>query len=188
MSVADTKRSRRLLIGLIALLSGCASLTTHTDFDRSNDFSGYRTFGWMNVDPVQEVRGETARVSPLNRQRVVAAIEQELVAKGFRRMLPGESSDFVVDYTIGARDRIEVDSYPAGYRGPWRWGWPDLWREVDVRTFTEGRLAIDIFDGRSRQPVWHGYAKRQITEADIERAEKEIPRAVAAILESFPSR
>lgn len=173
---------------LLAVATGCSSLTTRADFDRNNDFSRYRTFAWMSDDPVLAARGATAQVSPLNRQRIVQAIEAELRAKGFTLAARRANADFVVDYTVGSRDRIDVDSYPTDFRGPWSWGWPRYWREVDVSTYTEGRLAVDIFDGRTRRPVWHGLGKRRISAADIARAESEIPKAVSAILAPFPPR
>jgi hypothetical protein len=171
---------------IVAHLTGCATLSTEYDFDKTNDFARYRTFAWMTSDPVMDVRGDTARASALNRRRIVEAVEAELVAKGFSKVADRASANFVVDYTVGARDRIEVESYPIEYRRPWKWGWPYHWRDVNVRIYTEGRLAIDIFDGGSRQPVWHGVGKKRITESDIKRAEREIPAAVQAILAPFP--
>jgi hypothetical protein len=61
-------------------------------------------------------------------------------------------------------------------------------RDADVSTYREGTLAIDVFDGRTNQPVWHGWASKRITERDIANAAEQIPVAVAAILESFPPR
>jgi hypothetical protein len=173
-------------LAAILAVAGCATLTTRVDFDRAHDFGGYRTFAWMDDDPVVHSRGETARASALNRRRIVEAIEKELTSKGYTRVAQRTAADFVVDYTVGARDRIEIDSYPLEFRGRWGWGWPYYWRDVDVRTYTEGRLAIDVFDGKTRQPVWHGLARKRISEADVENAAVEIPKAVRTLLARFP--
>jgi hypothetical protein len=55
-----------------------------------------------------------------------------------------------------------------------------------VRQFTKGRLAIDFFDVKLREPVWHGHASKSISESDRARAEEVINKAVAEILKSFP--
>lgn len=173
----------------LLFVAGCATtLETHSDHDRSQSFSGYSTFAWMNDQPMMGTPEEIQRVSPLNRKRIEDAIEAELVGKGFRKSTERASASFVVSYTVGARDRIDVQSFPSPYAGPWYWGWPHYWQDVDVQTYTEGTLAIDIFDGSSHQPVWHGWASKRITAHDVKHAAEQIPPAVAAILKDFPPR
>jgi hypothetical protein len=59
---------------------------------------------------------------------------------------------------------------------------------MDLRVYQEGTLAIDIFDGGTRQPVWHGRASKEIHGTDVEDPGPVIRAAVAAILKKFPSR
>jgi hypothetical protein len=177
------------LLASLSLLGACATtLQANSDFDSAQDFSRYRSFAWMVADSPIAAPGEQVRVSPLNRQRIVEAIEAELGAKGFQKAADGSAADFVISYTVGARDRIDAQSYPDLYRGPWRWSRPYIGRNVDVSVYREGTLAIDIFDGASHQPVWHGWASKRITEHDVTHAAEQIPPAVAAILEKFPPR
>lgn len=172
---------------LLSLAGACATtIRARSDFDRSHDFSGYRTFAWIDDDPMVAPSGSDVRVSPLNRRRIVEAIEKELRAKGFELTHDRAAADFVVAYTVGARDRIDADSYPVPYRGRWRWGGPYFGSDVDVDTYTEGTLAIDIFDGKSRQPVWHGWATRRVRESDAEQAAALIEEAVRRVLADFP--
>ena len=63
---------------------------------------------------------------------------------------------------------------------------PYYWPNVDVEMYTEGMLAIDIFDNASREPVWHGWARKRILGADVANPETAINAAVSAILEDFP--
>jgi hypothetical protein len=55
-----------------------------------------------------------------------------------------------------------------------------------VRQYREGTLSIDIFDVKSHRPVWHGWAKKELSRKDIEQSEQPIKHAVAAVLEKFP--
>ncbi|HET9863351.1 MAG TPA: DUF4136 domain-containing protein [Steroidobacteraceae bacterium] len=173
----------------IALLTACAtSIRARSDYDSRNDFSRYQTFAWIAEDPLITPRGSAEQVSPLNRRRIVEAIESQLAGKGFHKADDPSGADFVLSFTVGARDRIDAQSYPVRFRGYWGWGGTYLGHDADVRTYREGTLAIDVFDARSNQPVWHGWATKRITDRDVENAAQLIPQAVAAILADFPPR
>jgi hypothetical protein len=172
----------------LLMLTGCATkLETHADHDRSQSFANYRRFAWMADQPMMAAPEDVARVSPLNRRRIEQAIEKELAGKGFQKV-GRDAADFVVSYTVGARDRLDVQSYPTPYRGPWLWGYPYFGHDVDVTTYQQGTLSIDIFDGKTHQPVWHGWGTKRISESDVKNAAELIPPAVASILKSFPPR
>ena len=170
-------------------VAGCATtLQAHSDHDRGQNFSAYHTYAWMTDQPMVATPDELTRVSPLNRHRIEQAIENELATKGFQKSTARAAADFVVSYTVGARDRVDVFSYPAPYGGPWRWGGPYFGHDVDVTMYREGTLAIDVFDGKNHQPVWHGWASKRISEHDLKHAAEQIPPAVALIMQDFPPR
>jgi len=178
-----------LLLGLLGILAACATtMQARSDFDPSQNFSRYRVFAWMEAEALIAPPGAAVSVSPLNRRRIVAAIESELGAKGFQKTSEREAADFVLSYTAGARDRIDVQAYPVPYRGLWHWGRPYFGSDVDVDMYREGTLAVDVFDGATHQPVWHGWATKRISEQDVKNAAQQIPLAVAAILKDFPPR
>lgn len=171
------------------LLTGCATtLQARSDHDASQDFSRYRTYTWMADQPMIVPPDGVAGVSPLNRKRIEEAIENTLAARGFQKAADRATADFVIAYSVGARDRIEARSFPAPYAGIWHWGRRYYGQEVDVDAYREGTLAIDVFDGRTHQPVWHGWATKRITEEDVRHASERIPEAVTAILARFPPR
>jgi uncharacterized protein DUF4136 len=170
-------------------IAGCATtLQAHSDHDAAQSFAGYHTYAWLADQPMMVPADELARVSPLNRRRIEQAIENELASKGFEKSTNRSAADFVVSYTVGARDRVDVHSYPAPYAGPWHWGSPYFGHDVDVTMYREGTLAIDVFDGKSHQPVWHGWASKRISERDVKHAAEQIPPAVTLIMKDFPPR
>jgi len=124
-------------------------------------------------------------------QRAREAIQEELTRKGFTYVNDAAAADFVVDFTIGARERTDIHSYPAPYVGPY-WGYSGWWGyhywgdEIDVRQYREGTLAVDVFDAHTHKPVWHGWAKKELTQQDIGRSEAPIRAAVDAVLAQFP--
>jgi len=172
------------MAGLLAL-AACATLQVGSDYDRSASFSGYHYFTWLP-------RERYGTSNPLVVQRAHDAIQARLTQEGFTYVTDAAAADFAVDFTIGARERIEVHSYPAPYAGwygyPGWWGAPYWGSEVDVRQYREGTLAIDIFDARTHRPVWHGWAKKELSQSDIERSETPIREAVDAVLASFPPK
>lgn len=170
-----------------SLGASCTTTRVHSDFDPAVDFGRYTTFSWISDRPLIRPRGQDGMyVSPLDMQRIRSAIQSELTARGYRFLDDNRNVDFVVSFTVGARDKIDVDAYPAPYRGPWRW--PYYGDAVRVHTYTEGLLAIDIFDGEMRRPVWHGLARKRISGSDSVMAGRLIQEEVAAILHEFPPR
>lgn len=187
---------KRILLALFLVVSMAACETTTTgraDWDREADFTSYRGYAWISEHPLIVAEGSTQVINPLTEGRVMAAVERELAAKGYTKAVAGEPADFVLSFTIGTREKIRVDSYPDPYfRYSWNWyhrHWPH-WNYYEVRTvtrsYTEGTLAIDIFDGEQKTPVWHGWATRQVRGSDIKDPNSAINEAVGAIMVNFP--
>ncbi len=93
--------------------------------------------------------------------RNMSALENGLVAKGYKYVIEAKDANFVLSFTIGSREEIKVDSYPsmsADYGRAGRWGWGGAYygygTETQVRQYTKGMLAVDIFDVKERRPVW----------------------------------
>ena len=180
---------------LAALLGGCASGFKATyDHDPEQDFSSYQTFAWISEHPMK-VGSTAAAVNPLLERRIMTAIGDALIAKGYKRVDKAKSADFVLSFTVGSREKIDVNAYPTmtgGYYGryPRHWGWGSAYygvgTEASVRQYTQGMLAIDVFDVEQRRPVWHGVATKSINESDREDVEGTIKAAVDAILTGFP--
>jgi hypothetical protein len=179
-------QASRLCIAFCAVtMSSCATIRADSDYDGAADFSKFHRYAWVAESPL--IRAESGRVdlSALNVRRIREAIERELAAKSFELVATPESADFGVSFTVGARDMITVDDYPPYYRGDWHWGHP-YYSSVDIAMYTEGMLAIDVFDNETREPVWHGWARKTILQSDIRNPEATIEAAVTAILDGFP--
>ena len=178
----------------LVFLAGCAStFEASYDHDSANDFWKYQRFAWISKNPMKVGKGVGA-VNPLLQPRIMSALENALVAKGYKHVIQPKEADFVVSFTIGSREEISVSSYPsmsAGYGRayPGHWGWGSVYyggTETRVREYTEGMLAVDIFDVEDRRPVWHGVATKRISESDREEIEATVKAAVDAILAGFP--
>ena len=140
-------------------------------------------------------------INPLNEQRIRAAVESELAAKGYRQV-PIDQADFVVAFSLGARDRVRVRQYynDFGYRyhgfhrgfsrfnsfGRFGAFGPGYGSTVSVRTFTEGTLVVDIFENTHKEAIWHGSASKRLSRENG--TAELIDEAVMALLAEFPNR
>jgi Domain of unknown function (DUF4136) len=172
------------LLTVSLLMAACTPLRVVTDFDHSATFGTYHSFSLLLTD-------EDNTRNPLVIEEVRNALRAELEKKGFAFVDTAGDADFVVNFSIGARSRVDVESLPVPYAGPWWnleswWGRPYWGSEVDARVYREGTLSIDVFDAHSHKPVWHGRGTKELTQADLEHPRPPIRGAVRAILYEFP--
>ncbi|WP_439105601.1 DUF4136 domain-containing protein [Congregibacter sp.] len=185
---------RALILSVTAAVVGCSSNPPVIDYDSSVDFSGYRTFAFISDHPLMRAEGSPPG-SPLFEGRLMRITEDTMNAKGFTLTADAEAADFAIGFTSGARDKIKVNSYPEPYRpyyGGWGWGAPYYGggygggSNVDVQQYTEGTLAIDIYDVAEHKPAWHGVATKRITDSMLRNPDETITEIVNEILEGFP--
>ena len=186
-----------------AFIVGCATGFEATyDSDPAHDFSVYEKYAWVSDNPMKV--GPTSRITnPMLQSRIMISIEDALEAKGYTMAKDVASADFVLSFTIGSREEINVDSSPSmgmgvgygsgyGYGYPRHGGWGGAYYGVStdttVRQYTEGMLALDVFDVASHDPVWHGVATKRIHDSDREDAAGTVKSAVDAILMNFPGK
>jgi hypothetical protein len=187
MALARVLSSARLawLTVLVLLAAACETIQTGSDYDHTASFAGYHSFAIMRREHHQ-LR------NPLVVQRTDDAIKSYLQSRGYVYVEDPAQADFTVDFTLGAQERTDIRTYPNTWSGGWygRPGWygPYWGNSIDVRQYREGTLSVDIFDSKTRRPVWHGWAKKTLSEGDIEHSEEGINKAVASVLEKFPPR
>ena len=180
-------------IGLLALLAaGCDTFRVQTDYDRQLGVAAWHTFAWMRQEPATVPEGPTAFGNPINQRRVRESIESEFAAKGLRRVDDVATADGVVRWAIGTRDR------PYGQDPRWSvglgmgWGWhrgglgSALMFDNAPYYVTEARLAVDLFDARTHEAVWHATVSLDSSKLSGASAEEQIRKAVHALMERYP--
>ena len=177
--------SLAFVLTLAAGLTACESLRVGSDYDHAANFASYHSFTWLP-------REDYGVRDPLVISRARDAIQARLEQMGYTNVSDAQAADFAVDFTIGARERTDIHTYPAPYAGPWYWygrrwwGYPYWGTGVDVHRYREGVLAIDMFDAKTHRPVWHGWAKKALTREDMEQSGRSIREAVDSVLAKFP--
>jgi len=173
-----------LLALLIALVPAMAAAQKTTyDFDKTAPFSMFKTYSFKEGTPAGQ---------PLIDQRIVAALENELKAKGFTKN--DSNPDLVVLYHVAIDKQKDISAYSTGPAyGAYGYGWGASWggttTDVRVRDIVVGTLAIDMVDVNRKQLAWRGLGTKEIdTGAKPDKRDKNIAGAVTKIMKNYPPK
>ncbi len=183
-------RTRMAVPVLVLALSGCVSLRVSSDV---NATAGHplqcHSFAWAGSFRGSSDSLRSTVANPLNESRLRAAIEANLRTVGAQ---PAKSDpDCLVGYGIGMRNVVDGPypydggwgygyGYGWGWAGPWGWGWDEPY------VYQEGIIAVDLYDGRTHQPIWHASVNQSLAGATGDKATRKIDAAVAAIFAKYP--
>jgi len=183
-----------LTVLALMLLAGCSSTPPVIDYDRSVNFGKFKTFAFIDEHPLLLAEGGES-ASPLLEGRLIQITENVLSARGFTLVADREAADIAVGFTIGGREKIQVNSYPAAYQpyyGGYGRGWGGAYYGVGMSTttsvqqYTEGTLSVDLYEVATHQPVWHGSATKRITSKMEKDPRETVNEIMVEILASFP--
>ena len=159
---------------LLAVAALAQSVTY--DYDRTVDFSKYKTYAWT--------RGTTLP-DDLSHARVVRAIDATLVAKGLARVEPSADPDVLVAYHASFDKNLEITGSTTGL-GPFGLG-GDRWGSARVQPVLVGTLVVDISSARTSAVVWRSLASSDIRPNDKpESRDKKIAKATEKMFKHYP--
>jgi len=155
---------------------------TSFDFDKTTDFSKYKSY---------TLKDGTKVADPLIHNRIVAAIESELGAKGFSRN--NAAPDVVVVYHTTFDKQKDITAFSSGFGGygGYGYGWGGGWGTTDVRVneILVGTLIIDVADSAKKEIVWRGMGVKEVdVQAKAEKRDKSINNAVKKIFKNYPPK
>lgn len=175
----------RLALGAVMLtILGCNTVRSASDYDPTAKYWSYTTFALLQR-PRDTDADQTATA------QIRDAIERRLQAKGFTLVSDPARAELIVDYTVGAGDRVDARTYPVAYEGGWFWSTPlrngPYWgSEIDRRTYRDGILSIDIFNRDTHRPIWHGWSKVEIQRLGQTGSGSDIGHVVRDVLSEYP--
>jgi len=176
------KTIRFIPVLILLVLGSCASVRVASDFDKNVDFAQYKTFAFYKtgIDKVE--------VSDLDKKRILRAIEEQMLAKGFTK---SENPDLLVNIFTKSREQVDVNTFNAGWGYGWGWGW-NPWMyggggRTSVSRSTEGTLFIDLIDAKKKEMIWQGEGEGDLTK-NTDKKEERIKEFVTKILEQYPPK
>jgi hypothetical protein len=172
-----------LALPACAIMSCKPTLHVSTDYDRSANFSRYKTFSMYYLI-------SSRNVNQLNEDRIWNSIRLELIKKGYAET--DKNPDIVVNAVSVLKDKkylsVSSSSYGYGIGRPYYRGAAGMVSgsgTVQAYDYKNGSLKIQVVDMHSDRLVWEG-----IGSADLQRQpknpEQAIQETVSKILERFP--
>lgn len=187
---------KMLLVFVVAIAAGCATTAVVTaDYDRSANFSAYRTFGFF-----EKPGTDSAGYQSLVTQTLKSAVRREMEARAYT-YAPADP-DLLINFDTQLAQRTRISQTPApmyygypgwgyrgwgGYYGGWG-GWGGYGYDTWVDQYEEGTLRIDIVDARRKQLVWEGVAIARVTNRQRQDRQAAINAAVVEIFARYPFR
>jgi hypothetical protein len=175
-------------LAAVGTLAACTSLRVTSDVNSNQSASGCHTYAWAGS--LREVNGPMRNiVNPLNEARLRSAIAANLATKGVQPATA--QADCLVGYGIGSQTVVDGGYYPYGWGwgGGWGWrhGYVGEWGWDGPYAYRQGIIGVDLYDAKSRQPLWHAVVDQSVAGLTGKDAENKIKEAVAAIFTKYPS-
>ena len=168
------------LITLLIVVSSCSSVRVIADYDDKVDFNKYKTFAFYKPEI------DKAKISDLDKKRILRAIETELLAQGYTK---SSDPDLLVGIFTKSRERVNVNQN-NNYGWGFGWGWSPFWgggfNNVNVNQYTEGTLFIDFIDKDKKELVWQGVGTGALLLQNRAKKEERIKEFVKEIIARFP--
>jgi len=148
------------------VLAGCATAPeTRVQTDPPINLAGFSSYEWAAAPP---------KADDLLSGRARAAVARELAARG---LAGGGDGDIAVAVSLAAQPAKQVTDFGDDFFIPGEGPHPGIhvpgaYPRYEVLEYTEGQLAIAIYDARDQRLLWRGAAAGPVdpaNDADIDR-------------------
>jgi hypothetical protein len=192
--MASISRLVTVLITAI-LLSACGASAPkiHSDYDRSVDFSQYKTYGYYSPMGI-----ENPNYSSLLGQHFRDAIDAQMLSRGYAK---SNNPDILINVSARLQDKTKVtqtgSSMHGGYGGGgyygYRGGMYDPWggygygTQTHVSQYTEGTINVDMVDVQQKRMIWEGVAIGRVQDKN-ENLRQDIMDGIKEMFTPYPFR
>src|SRR5579863_1069151 len=167
---------KKLLMILTLTAAGVmlAVASVKTDYAHSADFSRYKTYSWLKVEP-----GDS-----LWQDRIRRDVDAELSAKGWQNIPSGGDASIAAVGSVKNEQRLET--FYDGFGGGWYWrGFGDGLATTTVENVPVGSLMVDIFDSKTKKLVWRATEEKAVS-GDPEKNAKKLQQIIGEMFKKFP--
>ncbi len=176
-----TKAMKKVLtlLAVITLLVSCQTVRVSQDYAIGTEFNNYKTYAFFKKGI------DEAKISELDKKRILRAIDTEMSAKGF---VKSENPDIMVSIFTDSKERVDVYNNNWGWGFGYGWGWGGgFWgnNRNSVNRTTEGILYIDLIDAKKKELIWQGVGKAPLKSTPEEKVER-TNEIVKEILTQYP--
>ena len=169
---------------LTFLMFRCGStMRVHTDYDKSIDFSKYKTFDFY------EIKEDQLKMKEVNMRRLLMGIEMELGKKGIKRT--SENPDLLINIysSINRREMAGNSGSPVGFYGaasPYgtAMGISISGGSSYRKSLTNAHVTFDVVDRQKNMLILQSIAK--VESGDVDDSERVINYVVRKAFEDIP--
>lgn len=163
------------LVFVFAITASAQDVTT--DWDKSVDFSRYKSF---------TATVSTTWGSPFGEKRALAEVEKTLVAKGWHKADPS-AADALVVINGATEEKKSLNTFYTGamYSGFRYRGMGMGSSRTTVDEFTVGTMIVDIFDAKTKTLIWRGIGVDELSDK-ADKNQKKIANATKDMFKKFP--
>lgn len=167
---------------MLGLLASCSpSINVKYDYDPKVNVRQFSTF---RVEADQRRNADPIAGSNLNQRRIADEIEKTMKAKGYKPVVGGEA-DLVIRFFADSKDRQQVQSNNT-WSPYWMWYNPG-YNNVYTRQYEENRVVVNVYDARTNDIIWQGWASGQLNQSKKERSRDVAYRTtVQSIMNQLP--
>jgi len=186
-----TSTLKTVIAGILVLFlfTACSpSVKVRSDVAPDADLSRYESFSFFNPMGIED-----DQYSNLLGQHFRDAVSQQMSARGFT---PADSPQLRVNVSVGAKDKVRVNTYQEpyvyggyyGYSGygyygsPWGYGGT----RTTVHQYTEANVYLDVVDAGTHKLLWQGVATFTLTDKMQKQLRETVFSTVESIFEQFP--
>jgi Domain of unknown function (DUF4136) len=173
-----TQRTIFASIGFVLLsATGSFAQQVKTDYDRSANFSQYKTYSWEKVQTQDALWVD----------RIKAAVNGALAAKGWTPVESG--GDVAIVAVEMTRNQQTLDTFYDGFGGGWGWRRFGGGGFGEATTTTEnykvGTLVVDLFDANTKKLIWRGSSSDTLS-SKSDKNIKELDKGVQKMFDHLP--
>jgi Domain of unknown function (DUF4136) len=162
--------------------AGAGAQKVKTGYDKSADFSQYKTYAWI------------PRASPATNPVLAAIIDHdidyELNEKGLRKV--EGNADLLVQSYGGSGEVVGGYAAEPGYTGtggyimPGETMWGGTLPATPVPQIMHGTITVDLVDAKQKELVWRATAKGKMDYNKREKLLEQANKAVSEIFKKYP--
>jgi hypothetical protein len=176
------------VLSVVSLLAAvCLAQDVRYNFDKSADFSKFKTYKWVPIK-------DASKVSDLVDKQIKDALDAELASKGLSKV-DGDDANLFIGYQPAVGEEKQFTSYSSGWgAGPgWGGGWyghggmSSTTTTGSTSTIYKGQLALDMYDSSNHNLVWRGVASKTLDpKAKPEKQQKNLAKVAKKLLKNYP--
>lgn len=195
LSEERTMSSRRRLAGGISAVAlalaglGCGGgIEVRTMSAPDAGFATLHTFRMLAGPARRDGRPATGADDPMISNSIANRAIRAQIAKAFEERgytVADQAADFGVAFYATAREKLDASNWDYGYPFYPRWPRSPVLAQT-ITQYTEGSVVVDVVKLDTRELLWRGEGKAELSDDPAENV-KQLAKTAAAIVAKFPA-